>query len=114
VRLSSGYRTDEVRMTDPSFIPPALPPCVTDHGQSWDELEPDEQAVIAAAFTALHAGQFEWLLAWQRFVDAAVDLMPTLVDGPRAVEVREAISVSSVRIPQGHVPDDVGGQPRRP
>jgi hypothetical protein len=49
--------------------------------ERWRQLEPDEQAVVVMAIDAIRAGEFDPIRAWDRFVDAAIELLPLLSDG---------------------------------
>lgn len=58
--------------------------------QRWDSLEPDERALVVMALAELTSGTFADVHAWERFVDAATDLLPALTNGTiSAAELHE-------------------------
>lgn len=58
--------------------------------ERWSRLEPDERTLVAMALAELTAGTFADLLAWERFVAAATDLLPALANGTiSAAELHE-------------------------
>lgn len=49
--------------------------------ERWERLEPDEQTLVALALTEMNAGTFANWQSWERFADAAIDLLPALTNG---------------------------------
>lgn len=61
-------------------VPDGLDP-TSPLAQRWALLEPDERVLVALALTEMHAGTFATWSAWERFADAALDLLPALRNG---------------------------------
>jgi hypothetical protein len=58
--------------------------------ERWSRLEPDEQTLVAMAITEMYAGTFTSRASWERFVDAALELLPALATGAlSATELHE-------------------------
>ena len=71
---------------DPDVLPGHLDPAGR-FADRWSRLDPGEQALVALALTDMHAGTFA---SWERFVDAALDLLPALDNGTiSAAELHE-------------------------
>lgn len=70
-----------------------------DFTQRFAALEPDEQYLVRLAMNALTAGEFDWLLAWQRFIDAGTELVHELSIGEAAPDGISSL-VPGARIPE--------------
>lgn len=56
----------------------------------WAYLDADERVVVDLAITEMHNGTFTTRAAWERFADAALELLPSLRSGSiSAVELHE-------------------------
>jgi hypothetical protein len=69
----------------------------------WRRLEPHEQALVAMAIQAIHAGEFEPLRSWDRFADAAIELLPLLSDGSITVDDLHDLALEHARTPMRNV-----------
>jgi hypothetical protein len=64
----------------------------------WSRLEPDEQRLALMAIDAMTAGEFNSSHSWERFVDAAIELLPALADAVVSVEELHALALEASRV----------------
>lgn len=81
--------TDDPTLPDPDELPGQLD-AAGRLADRWARLDPGEQALVSLAIAEMHAGTFASRASWERFVDAALDLFPSLLDGTvTAAELHE-------------------------
>jgi hypothetical protein len=75
---------------------------VSDLAERWAGLNSAERCLLVLAVDAMHAGTFDRPGSWERFVEAALELLPTLETGalsPKEVHdfalVRAGVSTST-------------------
>lgn len=80
---------DDPTTPDPDGLPRHLDPAGR-FAERSNRLDPGEQALVALALTEMHAGTFTSWASWERFADAALDLLPALNNGTiSAAELHE-------------------------
>jgi hypothetical protein len=76
-------------MTDDHRCPPQAQSGASHGGrftERWSRLEPNEQRLVTMAVEAMSAGAFNPAHSWERFADAAVELLPPLEDDTLTAE----------------------------
>lgn len=86
---AEAHMTDDPTLPDPDELPGQLD-AAGRLADRWARLDPGEQALVSLAIAEMHAGTFASRASWERFVDAALDLFPSLLDGTvTAAELHE-------------------------
>ena len=86
-------------------------PGVGDHFvERWRQLDADEHALVVMAIDAIHAGAFDPIRIWDRFVDAAIELLPLLHDGTITLDELRELALEHSQSPKR----PAGGDPHAP
>jgi hypothetical protein len=65
----------------PTGAPSSRSAAVSDLAGRWADLNAAERCLLVLAVEAMHAGVFDPPGSWERFVDAALELLPALDTG---------------------------------
>jgi hypothetical protein len=78
--MADDEAPDDLRLPEPE------PAVGANFAERWRQLHPDEQALVVMAIDAIRAGEFDPIRVWDRFIDAASELLPLLSDGTISID----------------------------